>query len=1327
MNCRPSTRRQKEAPKVGVIGRAVEKVFWSETQNPPVEELFKGTVTGVRYDVEEQSYVYHIVYEDNDEESVLYEELEAILVDAEGNEEEEEDTSKTTEDAEVEDGDKEKDDELEAEDDVIGDPLSNLTPSTPDKRTTTQIPYVTPQSSTLSDRSLKKRKSASPPKVKTPKLSSMKSIAQWGLPRGALARCPNTNFTVRALDSIPPNPTQPSALLPGRLLLVEPDQAGICPKDFVGRAFESSSALHQQIQQASSTKIRFATYELMAVSDPSFSSWEFATARLDSISLDQLDDSMDVPRAILVRIFWDGESTLSSNVSYWKGGSTSMDDNDMQWALMESRDSDVPPVLLGVPTTLLDASSTNDLLSTTSIVPADTNDIEMDSSSLEDGVGVELSNGSDQNVNNSSRNELLPQPTNPGRARIKLAASLLQKAIRRSRMLSSPAPLLEACRELIHPKCVRLGSTFAFLKTLWSTMLTDVAPFDDATKGCLGLPSVLLLSLLAKAKPSWTMPHSLCRAAVASALRTAYCRDTKQWVGFVERNDDWHLLEVGEFGDEDSVEMRAANLRNILRATQAVAGDTLSWGKWNTFVGDRSAAAAVTYADETFDGSLLPDAPLPVPNEKLLLNEWENGRVPSAASDMRHLDQECRLAAIEPSIFPYSLVLLQAILTEPPTSWKKHSLPNLSRQVRKLITEANPRLREQVVLARLATWGKDKNALTANKLGPSAKISLSTQVEKTYKSFREVITPTGTLSAGETEVVNCFEAIQKWQFNHFQGGMNSIRSPNFTLSTPSNALTLCRVKAGPPLSKSDGRIAFILLFGVAVEVKVHGEVVSAMFCGDVNEPLLVQRIGKARREGKEMATAGGATSGATAVPSLGYLQRGRSDEEAKLMEAAENAVAAHWRGGKQGMLPRPPAGFQWEIGLDTTADYRWDAEGKIVEKSVELFRDSRGKALWKFKVSGVDVQPYDARNIMSPCRLDISDPHHVPVTLDSGRETSLRTVLYVHNNTDAMKAHGATILEEMSALSRYADVDRANNPNEGLVYDWLYLAQQSPIPARTWRDALLAIRTRNHHHVLVGQGIKSDGSGAPRDMTEGVLVRIFHALECLYPMALRKDGAFKFRVRPLGASYYHLLCMLERLGVGLLPPGLDVSTPLPTKRKRTNKQSREETKRPKRTQRQVSSLASKRLVSGLSFNDENDQLEVADTTRDYGGNGAGSAALLPGVTTKLWDHQQASCDAIVRGIMQGKRGHADASAVGAGKTLTALATIVRVTEWLHERGKPRHGSLVMLPTKALIREWLREIATHTMGFHIVEQREDGVLFSRKQRLEDFCATFPCMG
>ncbi len=47
---------------------------------------------------------------------------------------------------------------------------------------------------------------------------------------------------------------------------------------------------------------------------------------------------------------------------------------------------------------------------------------------------------------------------------------------------------------------------------------------------------------------------------------------------------------------------------------------------------------------------------------------------------------------------------------------------------------------------------------------------------------------------------------------------------------------------------------------------------------------------------------------------------------------------------------------------------------------------------------------------------------------------------------------------------------------------------------------------------------------------------------------------------------------------------------------------------------------------------------------------------LPSITSIFWEHQQRSVDSILAGVRDGKLGFADASAVGAGKTLTALAT-----------------------------------------------------------------------
>ena len=87
-----------------------------------------------------------------------------------------------------------------------------------------------------------------------------------------------------------------------------------------------------------------------------------------------------------------------------------------------------------------------------------------------------------------------------------------------------------------------------------------------------------------------------------------------------------------------------------------------------------------------------------------------------------------------------------------------------------------------------------------------------------------------------------------------------------------------REVVGAEPSEFDGRTAFLLAFAKAIELEVTlprggTETVNVLFCGTADEPLLVQRIGKARAEAA--AAAGAAergASGAAAVPSLGYVQ-----------------------------------------------------------------------------------------------------------------------------------------------------------------------------------------------------------------------------------------------------------------------------------------------------------------------------------------------------------------------------------------------------------------------------------------------------------------------
>ena len=1157
----------------------------------------------------------------------------------------------------------------------------------------------------------------------------------------------------------------------------------------------------------------------------------------------------------------------------------------VEWALLEPATSDAPPVLLGVPRELLKGNlrasaayaadtgaHAEDMGAHAHIADAYTH--ATGTAGIAAAQSVADSRGAMPRHLADSGAALLPAPTSEV-AQVRLPASLLQKALRRG--FCSPAPLLEACTALLAGSRGRevereadqppRGGAYALLCTIWGCMLVDASPFDAPTDGgALGLEQLIALSLVARADAGWVMPPALARKAVAAALRVQQ-RPANQWLGFMDRDFapngqiiGWRLEQPqggapaaepmgaegsagagsgsgGEGGAESgshwsAAEARAIELRNVLVVGQAAIGGSIRWGRWDKFVGEPTGAALVAYLNPDFTEWYAPGTEgqpprlhaAAVDGEQSLLDAWV-GRANSPVPNLRvqRLDAECRLAAYDPHVTPSSLLLLQATLADPPLSWKKHSLPSLARQVRKLISEANPRLQERAGSMRVAMWGNAGSGATAvaaqGERQQSEKTSLPPlycvlQTAKTddakqaasgagasdsvvappakvavYSSAREVVTPTGKLSEKEIEIIECYEAVQRWQQSHWQRhqqphlphmGMQTGDGDSRVGATVSSAATAnesvgaadgaavepkmvaTRAVVGAPPSAYDGRTAFLLAFAEAAEIEVTPvdgptEVVNVLFCGTVDEPLRVQRVGKARDEAASVVESG--ASGANAVPSLGYVQRSRSDGERRLIEAAERAVAARWAEGRRVSLPAPPPGFQWELGAAA-------GQEEEAEKSVELSAIHEKGSGWAFKIGGVGVQAFDARAVITPCSLTAAN--HDPLALDSSSQHAgwLRAAFYVKDAFGALPS-GDGVMNVLDKLHAHATITRRKGAHEGQVYDWVPLALGGGVLARTWRDALLVLKTRDADHIVLGP-VLADGSGSIRDMSEGVLIRLYYALEMLYPTALIKEGALRWRVRPRGAGYHHMLDCLERLGrstgpllsagtprphVAPPPPMYDAlpapptsvgssSSALPAPPTSVGSSSSPTdagtplTSVKRRLQRSAAA-AGVRATAAIATSEAHhgsggDRGAPGGGGDGVGGSGGGelcnpatSLAMavavgaedlaeympLPKVTTTLWPHQEASCAKIVQGVKEGRRGHADASAVGAGKTLTALATIVRLAAHIESKGKTRNGVLVMLPTKALIKEWLLEIAAHTSGFHVIEQREDGSLFS----------------
>ena len=573
---------------------------------------------------------------------------------------------------------------------------------------------------------------------------------------------------------------------------------------------------------------------------------------------------------------------------------------------------------------------------------------------------------------------------------------------------------------------------------------------------------------------------------------------------------------------------------------------------------------------------------------------------------------------------------------------------------------------------------------------------------KDCTSAREIVSSTGVLSEKEHEVIDCFEAVQRWREKERDHAKQNVQPNPDSMETEGS---FARAEVGAAPTEYDGRLAFLLAFAKSEEIEVHPtggkpEVVNVLFCGDKDEPLLVQRIGKARKESDGAYTRPeSGSSGAKSVPSLGYVQRSRSKSDRLIVEAAECALAERWKQGRTVALPLPPPGFQWNIpGAEPGRE-------EEAEKAVELTAILHSPGKWSFSICGVDVEAFAASRVISPCSLGIQN--HSPIPLGRKHEDLLRVALYHESNSTP-----GSVLNTLVELHTVAADARNKGTNEGMVYDWLPLASTGNIGSTVWRDAILALKTREKEDVRIGM-ILPDGT-CSRDMTEGCLLRIFFVLESLYPSALIKSGSLKWRVRSRGAGFFHMMECLEQLSRGALTEekvAIASNTSTQVSQKEKSSMPIETSRR--RSKRRAAGVCGK-AVASLAASEANDNsiepnASSSDTAERYLDDE--EYLPLPRVTTKLWPHQEASVTKVLEGVKQGRRGHADASAVGAGKTLTALAVIVRVAAYMEETQEKRNGVLVMLPTTALVKEWLLQIAEHTSGFHTVEQREDGQLFS----------------
>lgn len=215
------------------------------------------------------------------------------------------------------------------------------------------------------------------------------------------------------------------------------------------------------------------------------------------------------------------------------------------------------------------------------------------------------------------------------------------------------------------------------------------------------------------------------------------------------------------------------------------------------------------------------------------------------------------------------------------------------------------------------------------------------------------------------------------------------------------------------------------------------------------------------------------------------------------------------------------------------------------------------------------------------------------------------------------------------------------------VVDWFELG--ATLPQALWRDLFVKIQCREHGVVTISS-VARDGRrtcNAVQPMTEGTMLRVLIGLQLVYPKMLRRKGDLRFKINADGsenaAAFTHLVRTVSLLAFGSIDNGVFDST------------------------------------------------KPSDSLRAL----PASPAPVPHVSTVLWPHQAEACRKTLQGILDGKRGFADASAVGAGKSLSSLAIMCQIASLAAAKGVPRHGFLVLVPTTALIREWEIQVRKRT--------------------------------
>ena len=853
-------------------------------------------------------------------------------------------------------------------------------------------------------------------------------------------------------------------------------------------------------------------------------------------------------------------------------------------------------------------------------------------------------------------------------------AALLQVCIRRGAGLCTAAPLRKACETLLragpsHPipelGYLRTSGVRHLLCRLLSTTFQDVCPFLPG-RGYCSVPELLGLAVLAHADHEWAPTASLASRIVATAERLH---------GFDGPGCAWPWR----------------GWKRLLAAPAAVVA----------FEGDgaRHHASATSAICDALRAGLCV-LPMLVAEQQVLRRhlgalllggvdggdgEWARKLRPLPEAGNRveltagaALDNEAALASVDHNTRPSVLLWVQASMPMPPREESQHSLPALAELVHRLSSATNVRsVRQRLIgsmgaedeLARITSFVDVAPAATSQQQPAPARMGLdgydpmaagaggAAEPEGGWQSA----TATMHLTAHERRMLGTIQSVQRHLAASDAGDATGLPAapsadePTAVGDARPAAEARSAAECGRAPTAYESRTAFLQLFGRRHTFSLPGgAAVAVTLAGDADSPCLVQSLSAA--DGKGGTGGGGPHS---------FLEDGPA------VEAATDELVRHYAGGRRVDCPTPPPGFQWKTGIGPTA-----VVGVLREPAPAGGGQQRRRL--SFSVGGVALEPFDATAALRPANappaVQIKHwPTRVRGLLEQclyigGGESGSAGIGYHGEDEFAEDPIGLLLAMEREALRLRLAGASMFDP----VLDWAVLAAAGcPLRPSFWRDLAVKLLTREGSSLAVapvgrdGRRTGGQGTAGAQPMTEGVMLRVLTGLQLAYPALLIRASELRFElVAPDSPQLVHLTRSLSLLAFGCYEDG-------------------------------------PRFVGGLAPKPEPPRPAAP-----------GNTTALPAVTTKLWPHQLETARRVMAGVESGMRGFADASAVGAGKTLSALAVCCAVAEWADAAGLQRHGFLVLVPTTSLLQEWETQALLHTTGLRILTQAANGEVVLR---------------